>query len=73
MDKKLWIECGCKFHQIEIEEFTIDKVEGSFISFCIYEHRSGKTGKLFKKRKLLADVVLHPKETEFFKSAFKNE
>jgi len=72
MDKKLWLECGCKFHKIEIEEFTIDKVEGSFISFCIYEHRSGKTGKLFKNRKLIADVVLHPKEAKFFKEAFKN-
>lgn len=63
--------CGCEFHKIEIEEFTIDNK--SFLSICIYEHKSTNTGKLLKKPKLLADVVLHPDQVKFFKSAFKNE
>jgi len=72
MNRKLIFECGCHFHKIEIEEFDITKF-GSFISMCIYEHRSGITGKLLKKPKLLADVMLHPEQVKMFKSAFKNE
>ena len=68
--KLIKLECGCQFHRIDIEEFTIDKVEGSFLSFCIYEHKSGNTGKLYKKPKLLADVILHPEETKLFKREF---
>ena len=66
-------ECGCQFHKIEIEEFTVDIAEGSFLSICIYEHKSRVTGKLLKKPKLLADVVLHPDETKNFKNHLKNE
>jgi len=68
--KFLKLECGCKLHRIDIEEFTIKGAKGSFLSICIYEHKSGDTGKLLKKPKLLADVILHPKETELFKKEF---
>jgi hypothetical protein len=69
--KLLKLECGCQFHRIDIEEFTINNVKGSFLSICILEHKSGNTGKLLKKPKLIADVVLHPKETKLFKDTFK--
>jgi hypothetical protein len=72
MKNLLSLECGCKFHKITVEEFTIDKIDGSFLSICIYEHKSGFTGKLFKKPKLLADVVLHPEETLKFKKCIKS-
>jgi hypothetical protein len=73
MNKFLKLECGCKFHKIDIEEFTIEKIEGSFLSICIYEHKSKNTGKLFKKPKLLADVILHPEEVKIFKKEFIND
>ncbi len=72
-------ECNCTFHKIEIEEFTLGVVPDfpsnpdSLMSICIYQHRSEKTGKLLKKPKLLADVVLDEKQVKFLKSAFKNE
>jgi hypothetical protein len=73
MKRTISLICGCDFHKVEIEEFTIDKMEGSFLSICIYAHKSEYTGKLLKKPKLLADVVLHPDQTALFKSVFKND
>jgi len=73
MNRLITLYCDCPEHKVEIEEFTIGKIEGSFMSICIYNHWSGKTGKLFKKPKLLADVILNPEQTKLFKSAFKNE
>ena len=71
--KKIYLECDCEFHKVEIEEFTIHKIPGSFISICIFEHKSMKTGKLYKKPKLLADVILNPKNSKHLKQIFKNE
>ena len=71
-DKKLvYLTCDCDFHTIEVEEFSIEKIKGTFLSICIYEHRSGKTGKLYKHPHLQADVVLNPENTERFKQCLK--
>jgi len=72
MEKSIKLECGCKFHLLEVDEWTSKGIDGSFMSLCIYEHKSGITGKLLKKPKLLADVLLHPEETELFKKKFLN-
>jgi len=62
MKKKF--NCDCEFHQIGVD---FSKV-GSFdiISIVIYEHRSGYTGKLYKKPKIMGDVVLLGKEAQKF-------
>ena len=71
MKKSIKLTCGCDFHQIEVEEFTIKEEQGGFISICIYEHKSPHTGKLYKKPKLLADVLLHPEEVVRLKEYLK--
>jgi hypothetical protein len=71
MNRTITLECNCRFHQITIEQFDVHGEE--MLSICIYEHKSGYTGKLLKKPKLLGDVVLDSKQIEFIKSAFKNE
>lgn len=63
-------ECGCQFHQIEFNEFELG--DEKLIEIFIYEHRSGFTGKLYKKPKLLADVVLHQEEAAKFIESIKN-
>jgi len=71
MKKPIKLTCGCDFHQIEVEEFTIKEEQGGFISICIYEHKSPHTGKLYKKPKLLADVLLQPEEVVRLKDYLK--
>lgn len=73
MEQLITLFCDCEFHKLEIEEFIINKTEGTFLDFSIYEYKSTKTGKLYKKPKLLAYVVLSPEQVKLFKSAFKNE
>jgi hypothetical protein len=63
-------ECGCRFHQIEFDSFDVGGQK--CISICIYEHKSGKTGKLLKKPKLLADVMLHPEVAKSLIESIKN-
>jgi hypothetical protein len=65
------LECNCKLHQIEIEKMTFGKAI-TMLAICIYEHRSQKTGKLLKKRKLIGDVVLEEKDINLLKD-FLNE
>jgi hypothetical protein len=62
MKNPVKLTCGCEFHQLEVDEFIIKDERGSFISICLYQHKSLNTGKLYKKPKLLADVMLHPEE-----------
>jgi len=52
------LSCDCGFHLIEFEK-TVFKDKDWFISVYIYQHKSFHTGKLLKKPKLLADVVLN--------------
>jgi len=70
-NKFIYFECDCigKCHQLEIEEFDIDK--DCYLSICMYKHRSDKTGKLLKNRQLIADIVLNPQNTERFKQCLK--
>ena len=60
--------CDCGFHRLEI---TKDRPSKNFphstISIIITEHRSGHTGKLYKKPKLLGDVVFISTEPEYKK------
>lgn len=72
MRRLITLICGCDFHEVEIEEYTLEKIPGNFISIRIYEYKSMKTGKIYKKSKLLGDVVLLPDQVELFKSIFKN-
>lgn len=58
-------ECGCNFHIVDVDIRPIDKIP--YIGMTIYEHRSGYTGKLFKKPKELGTVVLTGKEALKFK------
>jgi hypothetical protein len=70
--RTITLYCDCPEHKVEIEEFTVPKTEGEFLSIRIYNHRSGKTGKLFKKPILLGDVLLNSEQTKMFKEAFRN-
>ena len=71
MNKLFTFYCDCKFHKIEIEEFTIEKEKDTLLSICIYQHKSFNTGKLLKKPKLLGDVVLDYEDTKKFKQILK--
>jgi hypothetical protein len=73
MERTINLFCDCAFHKLEIEEFTLGEIEGTFLSIRTYEHKSRYTGKLLKKPKLLADVILSPEQTKLFKGAFQKE
>ena len=64
--------CSCDFHKITVD---IRPLEGEdFVGLTIYEHKSGQTGKIFKKLKELGTVVLIGKEARKFKDYLnKNE
>lgn len=64
-------KCSCDFHIIECDKKPIE--DEDFISFAIYEHRSGHTGKLYKNPKLKGDVVLIGKEARRFKKWIKGK
>ena len=51
--------------QIEVDIERLDQED--FVSFVITEHRSGHTGKLFKKPRLQGDCVLIGAEARKFK------
>jgi hypothetical protein len=71
MNRTITLECNCEFHQIIIEQFEVHGED--MLSVCIYEHKSGNTGKLLKKPKLLGDVVLDKNQIELLKNILKNE
>jgi len=71
MDRIIKLECNCLFHQIVIEDFNVHGED--MLSICVYEHKSGNTGKLLKKPKLLGDVVLNKEQVEQLKDFLKNE
>lgn len=73
MKRKFSCECSCEFCLITVEDEPLDK-KGSekILTIEIFEHRSGKTGKLYKKPKPKADIVLIGKErTKFIKQVKK--
>lgn len=63
MTKKFY--CSCDFHYVDVDKKPIDGTP--LIGLTIYEHRSGITGKPFKKPKELGTVVLIGKEAIKFK------
>ncbi len=67
-------ECHCGLHIIDVD---IKPIEGiPYIGLTIYEHRSGQTGKLYKKPKQQGTVTLIGKEAERFRDLInrvKNE
>ena len=71
MKKPIKLTCGCDFHQIEMEEFTIKNEQGTFLAISLFEHKSGKTGKLYKKPRPIGDVILHPEEVVRLKDYLK--
>lgn len=71
MERITKLECGCEFHRIDVEEFTVEGIQGTFLAISIVDHKSRYSGKLYKKPRLLADVVLHPPQVEFLKSALQ--
>lgn len=59
-------KCDCDFHIIDVD---IEPTEGiPYIGLTIYEHRSPKTGKLYKKPKEQGTVVLIDKEAIKFRN-----
>ena len=58
-------KCDCSFHIIEIDKKAIKGI--SYIGMTIYNHRSEKTGKLYKKPIELGTVVLIDKEAKKFR------
>ncbi|MHA1437962.1 MAG: hypothetical protein ACTSPD_10330 [Promethearchaeota archaeon] len=68
MKRIIKVECDCKLHEIKIEDNPIDTTPNAenCLAIAIYEHRSGNTGKILKRPKLLADVVLFGDERKKF-------
>lgn len=64
MENKFY--CNCDFHYIDADIRPIDDI--AYVGMTIYEHKSGVTGKSFKKPKELGSVVLIGKEALKFKS-----
>jgi len=57
--------CHCQMHILTCDKKPLS-YKGDYIAFTIYEHRSGYTGKLFKKPKEKGTVVLVDKEAKKF-------
>jgi len=69
-------KCDCKLHIMTVDKRPLTFIDGSkedYIGFTIYEHRSGKTGKKYKKPRELGTVVLIAEEAKKFKKWIKNE
>jgi hypothetical protein len=62
-------KCNCDFHIIEVDKIPLEGME--YLGITIYEHRSGNTGKLFKKPKELGTVTLIGKEAKKFREYLK--
>jgi hypothetical protein len=66
--------CSCEFHNITVDIRPLKNSQIEFVGLTIYEHRSGKTGRLLKKPRELGTVVLIDKEARKFKDYLnKNE
>jgi len=56
--------CNCDFHIIDVNNKPLEGED--YIGLTIYNHRSEKTGKLFKEPKESGTVVLIGKEAREF-------
>lgn len=65
MKKSKVFKCNCQIHSIEVDTTPINNIE--YIGLAIYEYRSTKTGKIYKKPRELGTVCLIGKEAIKFK------
>ena len=65
-------KCLCGLHILEIDNKPLDK-DTPFLAIDILQHKSEHTGKLFKKPRYLASVVLMDEELKkFYKWVWNN-
>ena len=63
--------CSCDFHIVDVDIRPLKNSKIEFVGLTIYEHRSGKTGKLLKHPRELGTVVLVDKEAKKFRDYLK--
>jgi len=60
-------KCDCGFHLLEIDIRPLKGMKEDYIGLTIYNHRSEKTGKYFKKPVEIGTVILIAEEARKFK------